>query len=101
MPAVMPSQVVHFIDTELSYTRSPGQGVLLDPSVCGALNALLRLIDELPNPLLPREPKTYARFIGSVESIRYEVTRAQNQEAREAALMGPPQFTQRGHGDRK
>jgi hypothetical protein len=95
MSTVVPSQVVEFIDAALSFRTGLPRDVRLDASVCGAVNALLRLIDELPNPLLPREANTYAHFILSVESIRVEV---RTQETRDyKAAIGPPQFTQISH----
>lgn len=96
MPNVVPSQIVLFIDAALPYCIGSPTGVKLHPSVCGALNALLRLIDELPNQLLPSEPKAYAELIQNVESIRFEITRAQTQDAKQNTLMGPPTMQKPG-----
>jgi hypothetical protein len=57
-----------------------GQGIQMNPRACGTLNALLRLIEQLPNALLPRAPDTYAQFLLSQESIRFAVEKAQNQD---------------------
>ena len=79
MPTVVPSQIVTFIDAELRWSKNPArEGIQLAPSICGTLNALLRLIDHLPNSLLPSDPETYAAMIQSQESVRYQILQAQN-----------------------
>jgi hypothetical protein len=51
------------------------------------------MIDELPNQLLPSDPKVYAKFVLSVESIRFVVMRAQYQEPGNYVSSGPPTLT--------
>lgn len=100
MPTVTPHQIVQFIDTTLSYFKTPSAqtGIQLHPSTCGALNALLRLIEHLPNALLPSDPSTYAQFILSQESIRFAIKKAENQDSRSASAHGPPVLTPDGGG---
>ena len=100
MPTVVPSQIVQFIDTTLSYFKAPSAqtGIQLHPSTCGGLNALLRLIEQLPNSLLPSDPSTYAQFILSQESIRFAIKKAENQDSRSASALGPPVLTPDGGG---
>jgi hypothetical protein len=81
MPIVVPSQIVKFIDSTMSgFVVVSGQGIQMNPRACGALNALLRLIEQLPNALLPRDPQTYAQFLLGQESIRLAIEKAQNQD---------------------
>lgn len=84
MPTVVPSQLVLYIDTTLAHlvNARPSQALSLEPSTCGALNALLRLIEELPNYLLPSDPSEYAEFIQNQESIRFAMKQAENFEFR-------------------
>src|SRR5258708_37665781 len=42
----------------------------------------------LPNALLPSDPPNYARFIRSIESIRFEVQRAQAQSFQDPEKIG-------------
>ncbi len=74
------------------------RSVQLHPSTCGALNALLRLIEQLPNSLIPRDANDYADFVLSQESIRFAIRRAENQEAKAEALVGPPSINPDGGG---
>lgn len=81
MPVVVPSQIVSFIDNAMvDFLVAPTQGIYLEPRRCGALNALLHLVDDLPAALLPREPAAYTQFVQSLESIRFNVNRAQAQD---------------------
>jgi hypothetical protein len=99
MPAVVPTQIVQFIDTTLHYFNQPSsQGIQLSPSTCGALNALLRLIEQLPNSLLPSDPDTYAQFILSQESIRFAVKKAQRQDSLGESRLGTPCLRPDGGG---
>ncbi len=99
MPVVVPSQIVQFIDRTLGYFKtSPPQGIQLHPSICGALNGLLRLIEQLPNSLLPDDPGTYAEFIQSQESIRFAVKRAEVQSVLSDMQSGPPYLVPDGGG---
>jgi hypothetical protein len=96
MPTVVPSQILMYIDTTLSdlVNATPSQGsVPLQPSTCGALNALLRLIEQLPNHLLPSDPNLYAAFIQNQESIRFAVKQAENHNFR---AYGPLRLEQHG-----
>jgi hypothetical protein len=82
LPSVVPSQIVEYIDATFPYFNTPTpQGVGISPSICAALSALLRLIEELPNALLPSDPQTYSEFIRSQEHIRYVIQKAQCQTA--------------------
>jgi len=94
MPAVVPSQIVEFISTAVScyIIADNNNGIALYPPACGALTALLRLIDQLPSALLPSDPETYAQFIGSQEAIRFAVSKAQNHHGNDAALWLFPDF---------
>jgi hypothetical protein len=98
VPTVVPSQIVRFIDASLGVFIAGQQSTALHPSVCGALNALIRLIEELPNSLLPCEPEAYSHLIRSMESIRFAVERAGSQESRSYATSGPPQLQPDGGG---
>jgi hypothetical protein len=92
MPSIVPSQVVRFIDAKLSecIRDSPEAGrIELHPSVCGALNALLKLIEQLSNSLLPNDPTVYADFTLSAEYIRFSVMKAQGHDP---ARGGPVRF---------
>ena len=79
MAAVVPSQIVAFIDGALSYVQADTRALELYPSTCAALNALLRLIEELPSSLLPADGNAYAELVQSVESIRFGVETARSQ----------------------
>lgn len=93
MSRVVPSQIVAYVDSSLAYfLGSAPRGVTLHPSICGALNGLLRLIEQLPNSLLPSEPKEYADFVQSQESIRFAVAKALGQSALSDMQTGPPQL---------
>lgn len=82
MPNVTPSQVVKFIETRLQdCLLTPPKMIELSPHVCGALSTLLRITDQLPNPLLPTDPQLYVQFLESQESIRVGVAMAQNQNS--------------------
>lgn len=91
MSVVVPSQVVQYIDTSVSiFIPPPPKRLELVPPVCGALNALLRLIEKLPNYLLPSGPRAYAQFVQSQESIRFAVDKARTQDAQTDFRMGVP-----------
>jgi hypothetical protein len=100
MPTLVPSQIVRYIDTTLSdlENATPSQGfVALNPATCGALNALLRLIEELPNYLLPSDPIEYAELVQNQESIRFAMKQAENYDFR---AYGPLRLTQAGRDKR-
>ena len=93
MPAIVPSQIVSFIDAELNYiSREPGfqnQRLLLSTvPVCGALRALIYLIEGIPAGLLPVDPSDFGELTSSMESIRYAVAKAERQDTRDAAVNG-------------
>jgi hypothetical protein len=73
-----------------------GNGWYFGKKTCGALNALLRLIDQLPNSLIPSDPSVYADFIQSQESIRFAIKMA---ESHNYAAYGPSRLTPDG-GDK-
>jgi hypothetical protein len=81
MPTVVPSQIVEFIDATMSeFMAASSQGIQMNPGNCGVMNALLRLIEQLPNALVPLDSQIYAQFVLSQESIRFAVEKAQNQD---------------------
>lgn len=89
----IPSQVVQYIDNRLSdFFVNNRSSLPLIPNTVGRLSALLRLLDQLPNALLPRDPAEYAELIENQERIRYDVGRALNQESRAVYTHGPPQL---------
>ena len=99
MPTVVPSQIVQFIDAALPYFKGTvPQGIQLHPSACGALNALLALIGQLPNSLLPSDPKTFSEFVQSQESIRFAVKKARGQTSLSDMQSGPPWLQADGGG---
>ena len=90
MPTVVPSQIVQFIDTTMiDLMVASAEGIQVSPRTCGTLNALLRLIEQLPNALGPRDPRAYAQFVLSQESIRVAVRKAQIQNVHQDLQMLP------------
>jgi len=69
MPRVVPSQIVEFIDAEFSFARTRQQ-YNVDIQFKGSVEALLRLVDELPSELLLLEGATYNRFVHSVSTMK-------------------------------
>ncbi len=101
MPKVVPSQIVEFIDSTLPEFLSPtNRSFQMHPSVCGALNALLRLLEQLPDLLLPRDADTYALLLRSEESLRYALRRAQEQDHQSNTIVGPPILRPDGNGEK-
>jgi len=91
MPTVVPSQIVQYIDKTFSEDEKRGaKPIVLSPPGSGSLNALLTLVDHVPNSLLPSDPEIYAVMIRSLEEIRFSVKRAESQDFRSAAVSGPP-----------
>ena len=53
MPTVVPSQIVQYIDKTFSEDEERGaKHVVLSPPRSGCLNALLTLVDHVPNPVV-------------------------------------------------
>lgn len=73
MPRVVPSQIVEFIDTEFPFarTRQPPSVIHADMD---ALNALVRLTEELPDELRTVSGRNYSFFLRGIETIRGTVT---------------------------
>lgn len=85
-----------YIDTTLSdlVNATPSGGfVPLKESTCGSLYALLKLLEQLPNYLLPSDPNLYAAFVQNQESIRFAIKQAENHNFRGD---GPLPLTQHG-----
>ena len=80
MSSVVPSQVVKYIDAAFSSKQLNGsQQIDLTPEQVGALNALIKLVSEIPSLLLPSDPVSYAEMVQSIEAIRFTVRRAESQ----------------------
>jgi hypothetical protein len=79
VPSVVPSQIVKYIDTALAFCLgSPPRAIGLSQPICGTVNGLVRLVEEMPNVLLPNDPQVYAEFIQSLEYVRFAVKNAEN-----------------------
>jgi hypothetical protein len=91
MPTVVPSLIVQYIDKAFSEDEKTGsRPIVLSPARLGALNALLALVREVPEVLLPSEPEQYARMIQSREEIRLSVRKAESQDQQmHSAPYGP------------
>ena len=94
---MLPSQIVQFIQNEFSAGELAGS-IQLYPQVCGRLNALIRLIDGLPNAVLPSDAAQFCQFLKSLESIRVAVKMAELQTDRSATGIGPPSLRPDGGG---
>lgn len=80
MPTVLPSQIVQYVDKTFTTSEIDGSmAIRLDPSRCGALNALVKLVDQIHNVLLPSDPDQYSQLVRSVEEIRFSVSQAESQ----------------------
>lgn len=84
MPTVVPSQIVEYIDQV--FTK--GGSIWLDSTRCGALNALVALVRQLPNGLLPSDAAAYAQLVRCVETIGFSVRSAESQDQR--SRSNPP-----------
>jgi hypothetical protein len=90
MPTVVPSQIVQYIDKTFSDDEIGGsKAIILSPTRSAALSALLALVGQVPNALLPSEPELYARLIQSVEEIRLSARRAESQDPQSYFAHGP------------
>jgi hypothetical protein len=74
MPTVVPSQIVQYIDQVFT----EGGSIWLHPAQCGALNALVSLIRQLPSGLLPSDAAAYAQLIRCIETIGFSVRSAES-----------------------
>jgi hypothetical protein len=70
MPRVFPSQVVSYIDARFPFAQQPKAETLHSSIYQGGLNALLRLVDELPEELITLSENDYNKFVDSVETLR-------------------------------
>ena len=78
MPALVPSQVVKFIVKNFSSTDLNGtKPMSVSPDRAGSLNALIKLVDEIPSVLLPSDPLLYAELVQCIEAIRFAVKKAE------------------------
>jgi hypothetical protein len=90
MPTVVPSQIVQYIDKTFSDDEISGsKAIILSPARSAALSALLALVEQVPNILLPSEPEAYARMIQSVEEIRRSARKAESQDPQSYFAHGP------------
>jgi hypothetical protein len=69
MPRVVPSQIVAFIDEKFSFARTRQQ-YNVDTQFKGTVDALQRLVDELPDELLLLDGTGYNQFRLSVSTIK-------------------------------
>jgi hypothetical protein len=74
MPRVVPSQVVALIDRMFPAAQRQLQGdpnpFILDLSHVGAASAIIEVVEQIPNELLPLDAGDYATLIASVTTIR-------------------------------
>lgn len=93
MPAIVPSQICSFIDTEFKYIPreiTPQSQILSlsSSTICGSLRALISLVQQLPNSLLPTDPSDFGDLISSMETIRYTVAMAERKSAIDISRSG-------------
>ena len=69
MLRVVPSQIVEFIDAEFSFARTRQQ-YNVDTQFKGRVDALLRLVDELPDELLALQGTEYNWFVRSRSTMK-------------------------------
>jgi len=82
VPIVVPSQVCDFIDRE--FARIPrdnarSQVVALGSHACGSLRALVSLLEAIPSALLPADPNDFGALVSSIETIKFQVSRAERE----------------------
>jgi len=93
LPTVVPSQIVDYIDRNLSFCLPPkSQVVQLSPNACGALSALVHLIDQLPSFLFPADPQSYAVVVQATATVRFVIRRAESQDSQTERALGWPTF---------
>ena len=74
MPSVVPSQVVELIDTFFSWVDKSPQDKITHGRTVGLL-AVLELVGQLPDELLPGRAEDYSKYIVAVAAIRDRVKR--------------------------
>jgi len=84
MARVVPSQIVAFIDQNLSELQS-GRLIVTHASVAG-LTAIAHLIDELPTELLTISGRDYSDLVHAVETIRNSVAFWQHNASRDIGI---------------
>ena len=91
MSAIVPSQIVQYIDETFSEDEKSGsRPIVLDPDRSAALNALLALTEQVPNALLPSDPKVYAQMVRGLEEIRFSIKKAELQDLQFTFVHGFP-----------
>jgi hypothetical protein len=90
MPTIVPSQIVQYIENTFSAEEIRGsKPIELVPARSGALNALLLLVERVPNGLLPSDSESYAQVVRSLEEIRFAVRKAEAHDYRAEVTVGP------------
>jgi len=70
MPRVLPSDVVRMIDTVFSWAPSGNAKYQVQWSMRGDLNAVLVLVDKVPDSILQLSSEQFADFIWAQSSLR-------------------------------
>lgn len=73
MPRVVPSQIVSYIGDVFGGGLRQ-EGFHVDPQFADRVQALTRLIDELPSDLIALSGQDYNQFVLSVETLRTALT---------------------------
>ena len=95
---MLPSQIVQFIDVQLRGIENQAKHIQLNPSVCGGLNALVWLVDGIPEALLPSDPSALSKLVRSCESIRFAVNKAASHTLETDNRFGYSDLTPDGGG---